>query len=68
MIWDKMSSIYLKFPETESQWVQIAEEFDELWQFPNCIGALDGKHFRIQAPKNSGNFSIKIFQINHLKI
>ena len=56
MIWDKMSSIYMKFPETQSQWVRIAEDFDELWQFPNCIGALDGKHFRIQAPKNSGKF------------
>ena len=30
------------------------EEFYSLWQFPNCIGAIDGTHTEIQAPHNSG--------------
>jgi hypothetical protein len=31
------------------------EEFYSLWQFPNCIGAIDGKYTEIQAPNNSGS-------------
>jgi len=44
---------YLAFP-TKAEWRQIAEDFEELWQFPHCLGALDGKHFCIPAPPNSG--------------
>lgn len=40
---------------TREKWTRIAMEFDEKWNFPNCIGAIDGKHFRIRAPRNSGS-------------
>lgn len=40
---------------TLPQWEDIAEGFETRWQFPNCLGAIDGKHVLIFAPRNSGS-------------
>ncbi|XP_063819192.1 putative nuclease HARBI1 [Pseudophryne corroboree] len=38
---------YLKLPASISEWQAMAEEFATTWQFPNCGGAIDGKHISI---------------------
>lgn len=45
---------YLKFPTTHEEWVHIASQFEKRWNFPNCIGAIDGKHIVMQSPANAG--------------
>lgn len=42
-------------PATEVEWIEIAKEFDDLYNFPRCIGSLDGKHIEITQPKHSGS-------------
>ena len=46
---------YLKQPCTEEEWKSIASNFKTHWNFPHCLGALDGKHVVIQAPGKSGS-------------
>ncbi|KAK7925261.1 hypothetical protein WMY93_007571 [Mugilogobius chulae] len=46
---------YLQTPNTEEEWKKISSEFFEKWQFPNCLGAIDGKHISIQQPANTGS-------------
>lgn len=42
-------------PPTEARWKEIAKDFWERWGFPNCLGAIDGKHVAINAPAHSGS-------------
>ena len=53
-IWDVVIPIYMPVP-SEDKWKSIANEFYERWNFPNCIGAIHGKHVIIQCPFNSGS-------------
>ena len=40
---------------TEQTWKNIASDYEEKWQFPHCVGSIDGKHILIQAPACSGS-------------
>lgn len=53
-IWDNLYKEVL-FTPTQNGWRDIAQEFQERWNFPNCIGALDGKHVRIICPQKAGS-------------
>ena len=33
---------------SEELWLDVARGFEEHWQLPNCVGALDGKHCSVQ--------------------
>jgi hypothetical protein len=44
----------MSVPNSE-KWKAISDAFFEKWNFPNCVGAIDGKHVVLQAPPSSGS-------------
>ncbi|XP_057294668.1 uncharacterized protein LOC130623204 [Hydractinia symbiolongicarpus] len=54
-LYDTLKDDFLKFLENKDDWLEIASEFETMWQFPNCIGAMDGKHIALYHPKLSGS-------------
>ncbi|XP_025197437.1 uncharacterized protein LOC112596159, partial [Melanaphis sacchari] len=50
-IWLKLQPIHLSKPNKE-KWQDIAQQLKSRANFPNCLGAVDGKHIRIIHPPN----------------
>ncbi|XP_040074458.1 protein ALP1-like [Ixodes scapularis] len=70
-IYKMLGPKYLVSPRTKDEWLAVMKNFFEIWQFPQCIGALDGKHATIIKPPKSRSvffnykktFSIVIFAL-----
>lgn len=62
LIWELLKDSYMPTP-TKENWKLIAQRFYSLWNLPNCLGALDGKHIRIEKLPGSGssNFNYKMY-------
>ncbi|XP_037806088.1 protein ANTAGONIST OF LIKE HETEROCHROMATIN PROTEIN 1-like [Lucilia sericata] len=54
VLWRTLSPIYLSEPTTQ-QYKDIEKDFNSMWNAPNCVGAIDGKHVGIKNPPNSGS-------------
>lgn len=54
VIWKVLQPDFLPNP-TKEVWLQSAERYWELWNLPNCVGSIDGKHIRIKRPPKSGS-------------
>ncbi|XP_033978140.1 protein ALP1-like isoform X2 [Trematomus bernacchii] len=49
-IYEVLKEKYLKCPDTVEEWQKVADGFQAQWDFPNCLGALDGKHLNTRPP------------------
>lgn len=45
----------IQMPTNSEEWLEIEQSWNEIWNFPHCVGALDGKHIVLQSPINSGS-------------
>lgn len=46
IIWNKLNFVFPKV--SKEMWEDVAKEYYDLWGFPNCLGAIDGKHVNVQ--------------------
>ncbi|KAK9879480.1 hypothetical protein WA026_023338 [Henosepilachna vigintioctopunctata] len=61
----------IQIPTTPEGWLEVAKQFEDVWNFPHCLGSLDGKHVILQAPLNTGSeffnykstFSVVLFAL-----
>ena len=53
-IYEALKDPYLRLPSSSEDWKSISERFEDIWNFPHVVGAVDGKHIRIECPKLSG--------------
>ena len=44
---------YLDHSKSEHDWLNVAQKFEDRWNFPNALGAINGKHVVMQAPARS---------------
>ncbi|XP_071055071.1 uncharacterized protein [Onthophagus taurus] len=53
-IWNRLSPTEIP-PPSQERWQEIEKQFRTIWNFPNCIGAIDGKHVLINKPHHRGS-------------
>ncbi|CAH2001834.1 unnamed protein product [Acanthoscelides obtectus] len=53
-IWQQLVEVHMARP-TQEDFKNIANDYYRLWQFPMCLGSIDGKHCRMMCPAKSGS-------------
>ena len=54
VLWSCLSH-YIKAPSSTEEWKEISRFFEEKWNFPHALGAMDGKHVIMQCPARGGS-------------
>ncbi|KAK4314364.1 hypothetical protein Pmani_006866 [Petrolisthes manimaculis] len=54
-IYEALQPIYMRIPRSQEEWRKVSQDFHNLWNYPLCLGALDGKRVLLQKPAHSGS-------------
>uniref|UniRef100_A0A0C9RUP9 Harbi1_1 protein n=1 Tax=Fopius arisanus TaxID=64838 RepID=A0A0C9RUP9_9HYME len=53
VLWLTLTSVHMPVPSV-SDFLKISQNFQNKWNFPHCIGAIDRHHVAVKKPYNSG--------------
>lgn len=53
-IWECFIEKHMPFPSVELL-EKSARDYEQLWNFPNCVASIDGKHIRVKCPDKTGS-------------
>ncbi|TMW48211.1 hypothetical protein DOY81_006706 [Sarcophaga bullata] len=53
MSMDNFEDIFTKLPNTPTQWLSVANDFENYWHFPHTLGVLDAKQFFVNCTNNA---------------
>ena len=48
--------MFIEFPDSREKWLKISRKFEQLWNYPHSLGAMDGKHVRIPKTRNGRSY------------
>ncbi|XP_014213350.1 protein ANTAGONIST OF LIKE HETEROCHROMATIN PROTEIN 1-like [Copidosoma floridanum] len=51
-IWNQLVLNVMPSDLSKNRWLKMAQEFEEKWDFPHCIGAIDAVHIVMQPSSN----------------
>ena len=51
---ERLQNMFLELPNSREKWLEIPRKFEQRWNCPHALGALDGKHVPIVKPNNGG--------------
>ena len=54
-IYDSLKAEFMTTPQTVDSWKAISRLMSDNWNFPNVLGALDGKHVVMTKPYHAGS-------------
>ena len=54
-LWNVLLPQYMQKSSSPAEWERISQGFEHTWNFPHCVGAIDGKHIVVQAPPRPGS-------------
>ena len=60
---EEYSAEVMKCLVTPEDWKSVAEGFSAKWNFPHCVGAIDGKHIAIRCLRNGESLYLSLIHI-----